>query len=123
MLSIDVEKNGEVAVVRCSGRLVRGVEVSTLRDAVISEKNTRMIMLDLSEIHMLDAGGLNALVSLHLWSRSRGIQLKLVNPNPFVKQVLTSVGMDRVFEISSLHDALIVIAGRDCREMRYAMAS
>jgi anti-anti-sigma regulatory factor len=72
---------------------------------------------------MLDAGGLNALVSLHLWSKSRGVQLKLVNPNSFVKQVLTSVGMDRVFEISSFRDALIVIAGRDCREMRYAMAS
>jgi anti-anti-sigma factor len=123
MLSIDVEKNGEVAVVRCSGRLVRGAEVTTLRDAVISEKNTRVIVLDLSEVQMLDAGGLNALVSLHLWSRSRAVQLKLVNPNPFVKQVLTSVGMDRVFEISSFHEALLVIAGRDCREMRYAMAS
>ena len=27
MLTIDVEKNSEVAVVHCSGRLVRGVEV------------------------------------------------------------------------------------------------
>jgi len=123
MLSIDVEKKGEVAIVRCSGRLVRGAEVGTLREAVISEKNTRVIMLDLSDVQMLDAGGLNALVSLHLWSKSRGVQLKLVNPNAFVRQVLTSVGMDRVFEISSFHDALMVIAGRDCREMRYALAS
>ena len=37
MLTIDVEKNSEVAVVHCSGRLVRGVEVCTLRNAVVSE--------------------------------------------------------------------------------------
>jgi len=122
MLTVDIEKSGDLAVVRCSGRLVRGAEVTTLREAVISEKNTRVIMVDLSEVQMLDAGGLNALVSLHLWSKSRGVQLKLVNPTPFVKLVLTCTGMDRVFEISSLRDALIVLAGRDCREMRHAVA-
>ena len=65
MLTIDVEKNGGVAVVHCSGRLVRGVEVCTLRNAVASrEKNTRIVVLDLSQVEFMDAGGLNALVSL-----------------------------------------------------------
>jgi anti-anti-sigma factor len=115
MLTIDVEKTGDLAVVRCSGRLVRGQEVSTLKNAVVSEKNTRIVVLDLSEVEMIDAGGLNALVGLHHWTRSHGIQLKLVNPSHFVKEVLLTTGLDRVFDISSLHDALIVLAGRDCR--------
>ena len=32
MLTIDVERSGGVAVVHCSGRLVRGVEVCTLEE-------------------------------------------------------------------------------------------
>jgi anti-anti-sigma factor len=115
MLTIDVEKAGDLAVVRCSGRLVRGQEVSTLKNAVVSENNTRIMVLDLSEVEMIDAGGLNALVGLHHWTRSHAIQLKLVNPSHFVKEVLLTTRLDHVFDISSLHDALIVLAGRDCR--------
>ena len=77
MLTIDVERSSGVAVVHCSGRLVRGVEVCTLRNAVVSEKTTRIVVLDLSQVEFMDAGGLNALVSLHHWTRNHGIQLKL----------------------------------------------
>jgi anti-anti-sigma factor len=115
MLTIEIEKTGDLAVVRCRGRLVRGQEVSTLKNAVVSENGTRIVVLDLSEVEMIDAGGLNALVSLHHWTRGRGIQLKLVNPSQFVREVLVRTQLDHVFDISSLHDALIVLAGRDCR--------
>ena len=80
MLTIDVEKASDVAVVHCGGRLVRGAEVATLRNAVVSEKTTRIVMLDLSQLEFMDGGGLNALVSLHHWTRNHGIQLKLVIP-------------------------------------------
>lgn len=120
MLTLDTEKTGDVAVVRCSGRIVRGEEVSTLRNAVVSEKDTRIVVLDLSEVESLDAGGLAALVSLHDWTRNHGIQLKLVNPSPFVHEMLERTGLNRVFDISSLHDALVVLSGSDCRESHYA---
>lgn len=110
MLTIDVEKTLDVAVVRCAGRIVRGEEVCTLRNAVVLENNTRVIVLDLSEVESLDGGGLSALVSLHHWSRSRGIQLKLVEPSHFVREMLTRTGLDTVFHISSLKDALAVLA-------------
>ncbi len=110
MLTLDVEKTGDVAVVRCAGRLVRGAEISTLRNAVVSEKNTRIVVLDLSELEGMDAGGLNALVSLQLWSRNHGVQLKLVNPSGFVRELLARTRLDHVFEVSSLHDALVVLS-------------
>ncbi|HEV2713634.1 MAG TPA: STAS domain-containing protein, partial [Terriglobales bacterium] len=61
MLTVDVERGGDVAVVRCVGRIVRGAEVSVLRNAVISAKDTRTVVLDLSELDFIDAGGLSAL--------------------------------------------------------------
>jgi anti-anti-sigma factor len=120
MLTLDVERTSDVTVVRCAGRIVRGQEVSILRTAVVSENNTRIVVLDLSEVESLDAGGLTALVSLHHWTRNHGIQLKLVNPSRFVLEMLERTRLDCIFDISSLHDALVVLSGSDCREAKYA---
>jgi len=120
MLNINVEKTGDVAVVRCVGRIVRGVEVGTLRNAVFSENDIRIVVIDLSDVDMLDAGGLTALLSLHQWARNRNIQLKLVNPSHFVNEVLTRTGLDHVFDISTFEHALFVLSAADCRHLRYA---
>ena len=120
MLTIDVEKSGDVAVVKCGGRIVRGEEVSALRNAVIAEKSSRIVVLDLSDVESVDANGLTTLLSLHEWARSRGVQLKLVNPSHFVYEVLTRTKLDRVLDISNLHHALHVISGVQCTHARYA---
>jgi len=120
MLTIDVEKTGDVAVVRCNGRIVRGEEVRTLRSAVVSEKDSRIVVLDLSEVESLDAGGLTTLLSLHQWARSRGVQLKLVNPSHFVREVLTRTRLDHVFDISALDHALFVLRGTHSCHTRLA---
>jgi len=114
MLTIDVERTGDVAVVRCAGRIVRGREVHTLRNAVIGEKDSRIVVLDLTDVESVDAGGLNTLVSLHAWAVSRGVQLKLVNPSHFVHEMLTRTKLDRVFDISTFRRALHVLTGVEC---------
>jgi anti-anti-sigma factor len=120
MLTIDVEKTGDVAVVRCGGRIVRGQEVRTLRSAVVSERDSRIVVLDLSEVESLDAGGLTTLLSLHQWARSRGVQLKLVNPSHFVREVLVRTMLDHVFDISTLDHALFVLRGAPSCHTRLA---
>jgi len=121
MLTIDVEKTGDVAVVRCVGRIVRGAEVCTLRNAVFAEKDIRIVVIDLSDVDMLDAGGLTALLALRQWAQSRKVQLKLVNPSHFVNEVLTRTGMDRVFDISSFEHALFVLSAAECSHSKYAV--
>jgi len=120
MLTIDVEKTEDIVVVRCCGRLVRGEAISVLRNAVMSERNTRIVVLDMSELQAIDAGGLTALVSLHHWTCERGIQLKLVNPSDFILETLQRLRLDRVFDISTLHDALVVLATPGEPHLRYA---
>lgn len=114
MFKINVEKTANVTVVRCIGRLTSGEAASMLRNALVSAKNTPMIFLDLSNVEGLDAGGVNALVSLRQWTVSRGITVKLVNPSTFVRETLTRFRLDHLFEISSFSDALVVLAGREC---------
>ena len=120
MLTIDVEKTGDVAVVRCVGRIVRGAEVCTLNNAVFSEKDIRIVVIDLSDVETLDAGGLTALLSLQQWARNRSVQLKLVNPSHFVNEMLTRTGLNRVFDISNFEHALFVLSPPDCRHSKYA---
>jgi anti-anti-sigma factor len=120
MLKINVERTDDVAVVTCSGRIVRGEEVRNLRNAVVAEKDSRILVLDLAGVESIDAGGLTTLLSLHQWARSRGVQLRLVNPSHFVREVLVRTQLDHVFDISTLNQALFVLSGSDCHHVRFA---
>jgi anti-anti-sigma factor len=109
MLTIDIEKTGDVAIVRCIGRIVRGESVATLRNTVVSGADTRVILLDLSYVEAIDAGGLSAMLSLYHWSRARGVQFSLVNPSHFIHEVLVRTGLDQVLEVSKFEDLLLVL--------------
>jgi anti-anti-sigma factor len=121
MLTIHVDRNGTLAVLRLKGRIVRGREVHALHTAVTEEKQSRIIVLDLTEVQSLDAGGLNSLVSLLTWAGGRGVQLKLANPSPFVHQMLKRTQLDRLFDISTFHRALFVLSGSQCDRFKYAV--
>ncbi len=110
MLSVRTERAGDVVVVKCVGRIVRGQE-SILRNAVLSQKLARIFVLDLSEVEALDAGGITLLVALHRWTEENRVHLKLVNPRPFVYDMLTRTHLDCIFDISSLHHVISVIGG------------
>ncbi len=117
MLTTHVEQLKDVAIVKCAGRLVRGEGVRVLKNVVVSGNNTRVIVLDLSDVESVDAAGLTALVSLHHWSRSRNIELKLINPSRFVLEVLDRTRLSSVLHVSSFHDALVAIVGSSCSEL------
>jgi len=117
MLTVKTERAGDIVVVKCAGRIVRGQE-TTLRTAVLQEKLARIIVLDLSDVESVDAGGLNLLVSLHRWTESNRAHLKLVNPCAFVHDMLTRTHLDCVFDISSLDCALAVLRGTEHRPVQ-----
>jgi|SRR5581483_10011553 len=114
MLTVRTERAGDVVLVHCTGRIVRGHEAE-LRNAVLAEKLARLVVLDLSDVEALDAGGLTLLVSLHRWTESNRAHLKLVNPRPFVHEMLTRTHLDCVFDISSFQHALAVL-GCECSQ-------
>ena len=113
MLTVRVERAEDVAIVNISGRIVRGQE-SILQNAVLAEECARVIVLDLTDVETLDAGGLNLLVSFHRWTESKRAHLKLVNPRPFVYEMLTRTHLDCVFDISTFHEALAVLGNCQC---------
>ena len=105
-LHIKMEQTSDVAVLQCCGRLVRGEALHLLKDAVTSLPRLRVVVLDLSEVEMLDGGGLGMLVFLHKWTRSSGIQLKLVNPSSLALQMLMRTRLTSVLHVSSIDDVV-----------------
>jgi anti-anti-sigma factor len=112
-LHINSEQTEDVALLHCSGKIVRDKALELLKAAVTSLTQARVIVLDVSGVEMLDAGGLGVLVFLHRWTRDNGIQLTLVNPSNFVQEMLERTQLTRVLHVSSLDDAVEVLCNSD----------
>jgi len=120
-LRYQIEQLHDIAAVRCSGRMVRGEALEDLRCRLEQAEHARVLVLDLSQLDQIDAGGLGVLLHLRRWSRQRSIQMKLVNPSPFVLRILEATRLTAVFEISSLEEALCILRAAD-HPPRYAVA-
>src|SRR6266403_3549113 len=120
-LRYQVECQHDVAVVRCSGRMVRGTSLDEFRRGIERLEHLRVLIVDLSEIEQLDAGGLGTLLLVRRWARMNCVQIKLVNPNPLVLRLLQATRLTTVFEISSLEEALCILQSPGDRP-HYAVA-
>jgi anti-anti-sigma factor len=105
MLNIRVERRNQTTVVHCSGRIDIGEGLTRLREALISEMNSRVILLDLSRVTAIDAAGLGLLSFLHTRAVGRGCALKLVAPSPQVMNLLALTRLDSVLAIATAAEA------------------
>jgi anti-anti-sigma factor len=108
-LKFQVECLQDVAVVNCSGRMVRGAALDEFRRRIEQLERVRVLVLDVSEVDHLDAGGLGALLMVRRWATQRSAKVKLVNPPVFFRRVLEATHLNSVFEISSLKEALCIL--------------
>ena len=108
-LTYQIECLQDVAIVGCSGRLVRGAALDEFRCRLERMEHLRVLVLDLSNIEQLDAGGLGVLLLLRRWALQQKVQMKLVDPSPFVRRILVATHLNSVFEISSLEEALCIL--------------
>jgi anti-anti-sigma regulatory factor len=120
MLSVHIENIGDLAVVECEGRVVRSEAAFKLREAVTSQRDARIIVLDLSEVRAVEGGGLGMLVLLQRWAYDHDIRLKLFNPCQPVQDRLEHAGSMPEFDIATLDEMMALLAHADSR---YALAA
>lgn len=108
-LEYQVERLQDVAVIRCSGRMVRGTALDAFQRRIEQLEHLRVLVLDLSEVDHLDAGGLGTLLLVRRWTMQNSARLKLVNPPVFFRRILEATHLNTVFEISSLNEALYIL--------------
>ena len=110
MLDLGIERIGELGIVECIGRLVRSEAAFSLRRAVTSLEDARIIVLDLSAVTALEGGCLGILIFLERWAHDRQIQFKLFNPRKSVRDRLELVRSIRAFEIIPLQEMMALLA-------------
>jgi anti-anti-sigma regulatory factor len=116
MLTVNIEKIGEVAVIRCEGRIVQSAAAFRLREVVRQQRTARVVLLDLSAIQSLEGGGLGMLVFLQRWADERGIQFKLFDPPPMVRQRLGRIQWASKLTIAGNSEVSALLGeGRKCR--------
>jgi anti-sigma B factor antagonist len=99
-LDLDVSRTGDIAVVRCRGRIVFGEEADELRRVVLGLlKETQRIVLNLVWIEHIDSSGLGTLVASFISARHRGAEIKFAALSPRVRRALTTTNVDRLFEV------------------------
>ena len=123
-LKFQVECLQDVAVVNCSGRMVRGAALDNFRRRIEQFERVRVLVLDVSEVDHLDAGGLGTLLLVRRWAIQKSAKLKLVNPPAFFRRLLEATHLTSVFEISSLKEAISILRANanECSRPRYAVA-
>jgi anti-anti-sigma factor len=116
MLNVTVENIGELAVVECAGRIVQSESAYKLCDAVTSQTDARIVVLELSEVSAIGGGGLGMLVFLQRWARKHNIRFLLFNPSKSVQSTLKHASSKIAeFYIPSLEEMMALLAYANSR--------
>jgi anti-anti-sigma factor len=106
-LTLDIERTGDLVVVRCHGKLIAGetnpfyVKVSQLAPG------TKRMVLDLTDLAMIDSMGMGTLVRLYVSAKSSGCTVELVNLGAPIRKLFVSLNLLSVFTIIGENDIRI----------------
>ncbi len=100
-MEISVRKTDDVQTLQLSGNLRLGEPVENLKRTVedLLAAGDHRIVLDLSDVRMIDSSGIGVLVRFLSQTKLHGGSLKLVNPSEFAVKTLRVVGVLNLFEV------------------------
>jgi len=97
-LEIQVRTHSGVPVIRLRGDLKLGEPVDGLKQT-LGELQIPRVVVNLSEVPMVDSSGIGLLVRTLTTAKQRGGDLRLVSPSKLTVQSLKIVGLLNLFQI------------------------
>ena len=100
-MDLDVREDGRVTILALSGDLGIGESETLFKKMVarLLEEGKVDLLIDCSDLRLVDSTGLGALVRALTTSQNEGGQTKLLNVGPHLKKLLEMTRLDSVFEI------------------------
>jgi len=98
-LTLDISRTDNIAIVRCSGKLVAAVAGSFLNEVKPLISECKQITLDLSNLTHMDSMGIGATVRLYVSAKSAGCDLRLINLGKRIRQLLGVTNLLGVFAV------------------------
>jgi anti-sigma B factor antagonist len=108
-LALESRHCGSVYVVRCAGRIIAGQDSALLEESLkrgLREFNR--IVLNVSDVNYLDSSGMGLIVRFLWHARTRGGDLRLAGPTPFVTKLLDITKLSAVFNIYADEETAII---------------
>jgi anti-sigma B factor antagonist len=88
VLTLEIERDGSVVIVRCHGKLIAGVSDMLYNAGCKLLPGTKRMVLDLTGLTRMDSMGLGTLVRLYVSARSAGCTLELINVGKQIRELL-----------------------------------
>ncbi len=97
VLSFEIERDGDTAVVKCHGRLVAGATEELYQEVKNLLPQAKVVVVNLADLTYVDSTGLGALVRLHASARKLGCEFKLLHLGKQLRNLLKLTNLLSVF--------------------------
>lgn len=84
--------------VRCTGRLTIDTSPYLKTEVRPLLQNKCRVILDLTDLSLMDSSGLGALVGLYISAKRTGCELQLINLSPRIRELLSMTNIVSLFE-------------------------
>ena len=98
-LTLDIERKGDTAIVRCSGQLVLGVTNFLYENVHPLISESKHIVLDLTDLTHMDSMGIGTVVRLYVSAKSAGCTLELINIGKRIRDLLGVTHLLSMFSV------------------------
>jgi len=108
-LKINVRESANVVILDLVGRITIGEEAASLRDTIkeLIDGGQKNILLNLAEVSYIDSTGLGQFVGSFATVTSRGGQLKLLNLQKKLQELMQITKLITVFESFTSESAAV----------------
>jgi anti-sigma B factor antagonist len=107
VLTFEIERDGDTAVVKCHGRLVAGTTPELYEEVKQLLPQAKVVVVDLAELTYVDSAGLGSLVRLHASARRLGCEFKLLHLGKQLRNLLKLTNLLSVFSQAEDHGITI----------------
>ena len=98
-LTLATTTEGEVAIVRCTGKLVAGM-AGILQDEVRGLlPGSKRIVLDLTHLGYMDSSGLGSIIGMYVSVKRAGGRLEVINLSERVRELFSITNVLSLFEV------------------------
>jgi anti-sigma B factor antagonist len=103
ILTFEIERDGDSAVVKCHGRFVAGTTEELYQDVKHLLPELKLVVIDLQDLTYVDSMGLGALVRLYSTAKQTGCEFKLLHLGKQLRNVLKMTNLLSVFSQAEDH--------------------
>jgi anti-sigma B factor antagonist len=109
MLDIKARDAGQITILDLTGSLVSGLGLEQLRprlDQLVAEKKVNVV-LNMHGVSVIDSAGVGELVGCFSTLKRSGGSMKILNPSPFVQDILRITKLPTIIEVHTTEEAAL----------------